>query len=212
MLILKPGDLPAVCTEAFASMPRVKLAVRLHILSLSAFARGACFGAFLTALYLYNCALLLLVRAFFYCLKGGFMTDGRYTIEVTLSGGSGRANINSPTELEIKNGIITAEIVWSSSSYDYMEIDGKEYYPVSGEENSTFLIEVPAFDRDISVLAGTLAMSEPHLIEYTLNFNSATIKEADTFPVFAVIIGGAVLIAGVISTLIVKRRKKNETD
>ena len=140
------------------------------------------------------------------------MTDGKYTIEVTLSGGSGRAYIHSPAELEIKNGVMTAEIVWSSSSYDYMEIDGREYYPVSIEENSTFMIEILALDTDIPVLAETLAMSEPHLIEYTLNFNSATIKETDTFPIYAVIIGGAVLIAGVISALIVKRRKKNETD
>ena len=45
------------------------------------------------------------------------------------------------------------------------------------------MIEVPSLDTDIPVLAEALAMSEPHLIEYTLNFNSATIKEADTFPI-----------------------------
>lgn len=140
------------------------------------------------------------------------MTDGKYTIEVTLSGGTGRAYIHSPAKLEIKNGVMTAEIVWSSSSYDYMEIDGREYYPVSSEKNSTFMIEIPELDTDIPVLAETLAMSEPHLIEYTLKFDSATIKEADTFPIFAVILGGVVLIAGVLSALIVKRRKKNETD
>lgn len=136
------------------------------------------------------------------------MKDGSYTIEVTLTGGTGRASVASPAELEIENGIMTAEIVWSSNTYDYMEIDGKEYRPVSGEENSTFLVEIPALDTDIPVLAETLAMSEPHLIEYTLNFNSATIKEADTFPIFAVVIGGAVLATGIISALIVKRRKK----
>ncbi len=136
------------------------------------------------------------------------MKDGSYNIEVTLTGGTGRASVVSPAELEIENGIMTAEIVWSSNTYDYMEIDGKEYYPVSGEENSTFIVEIPALDTDIPVLAETLAMSEPHLIEYTLNFNSATIKEADTFPIFAVVIGGAVLATGIISALIVKRRKK----
>lgn len=140
------------------------------------------------------------------------MTDGKYTIEVTLSGGTGRAYIHSPTELEIENGVMTAEIVWSSSSYDYMEIDGREYYPVSSEENSTFVIEIPTLDTDIPVLAETLAMSEPHLIEYTLNFDSATIKEADTLPIYALVISGAVLLAGVIAVLAVKRKKKNETD
>jgi len=140
------------------------------------------------------------------------MTDGKYTIEVSLTGGTGRSSVRSPAELEVENGIMTAEIVWSSNSYDYMEVDGKEYYPVSGEEYSTFLVEIPALDTDIPVLAETLAMSEPHLIEYTLKFDSATIKEADTFPIYALVISSAILLAGVIVVLAVKRKKKNETD
>ncbi len=141
------------------------------------------------------------------------MTDGSYTIEVTLTGGTGKAYINSPAELEIKNGVMTAEIVWSSSSYDYMELDGKEYYSVSGEEYSTFIVEIPALDTDIPVLAETLAMSEPHLIEYTLNFNSATVKEAGAFPIFGVIMGAViVLLAGILALFMIKRKKKNETD
>lgn len=140
------------------------------------------------------------------------MTDGKYTIEVSLTGGTGRSSVQSPAMLEIENGIMTAEIVWSSNSYDYMEVDGEEYYPVSGEEYSTFLVEIPALDTDIPVLAETLAMSEPHLIGYTLKFDSATIKEADTFPIYALVISGAILLAGVIAVLAVKRKKKNETD
>lgn len=140
------------------------------------------------------------------------MTDGKYTIEVSLTGGTGRSSVRSPAELEVENGIMTAEIVWSSNSYDYMEVEGEEYYPVSSEEYSTFLVEIPALDTDIPVLAETLAMSEPHLIEYTLKFDSATIKEADTFPIYALVISGAILLAGVIAVLAVKRKKKNETD
>lgn len=140
------------------------------------------------------------------------MTDGKYTIEVSLTGGTGRSSVQSPAMLEIENGIMTAEIVWSSNSYDYMEVEGEEYYPVSGEEYSTFLVEIPALDTDIPVLAETLAMSEPHLIEYTLKFDSATIKEADTFPIYALVISSAILLAGVIAVLAVKRKKKNETD
>lgn len=140
------------------------------------------------------------------------MTDGKYTIEVSLTGGTGRSSVRSPAELEVENGIMTAEIVWSSNSYDYMEVDGKEYYPVSDEEYSTFLVEIPALDTDIPVLAETLAMSEPHLIEYTLKFDSATLKEADTFPICALVISVAILLAGVIAVFAVKRRKKNETD
>ena len=138
--------------------------------------------------------------------------DGKYTIEVSLTGGTGRSSVRSPAELEVENGIMTAEIVWSSNSYDYMEVEGEEYYPVSGEEYSTFLVEIPALDADIPVLAETLAMSEPHLIEYTLKFDSATIKEADTFPICALVISGAIMLAGVIAVFAVKRKKKNETD
>ncbi len=140
------------------------------------------------------------------------MTDGKYTIEVSLTGGTGRSSVQSPAELEIKKDIITAKIVWSSNSYDYMEVDGEEYYPVSSEEYSTFLVEIPALDTDIPVLAETLAMSEPHLIEYTLKFDSATLKEADTLPIYALVISGAILLVGVIAVLAVKRKKKNETD
>ena len=32
------------------------------------------------------------------------LSDGEYTVEVTLEGGSGRASIQSPTELTIENG------------------------------------------------------------------------------------------------------------
>ena len=45
------------------------------------------------------------------------LADGEYTVEVTMEGGSGRASIQSPTELTIENGQAQAEIVWSSSHY-----------------------------------------------------------------------------------------------
>ena len=45
------------------------------------------------------------------------LSDGEYTVEVTLEGGSGRASIQSPTELTIENGQAQAEIVLSSSHY-----------------------------------------------------------------------------------------------
>lgn len=140
------------------------------------------------------------------------MKDGNYTIEITLTGGSGRTSIESPASLEVENGIMTAEIVWSSSNYNYMEIGGEKYYPISGEENSTFLVEIPALDTEIPISAETLAMSEPHIIEYTLEFDSATIKESSTFPISAVVICGAVLLAGVVLTFIANRKKKHEDD
>ena len=61
------------------------------------------------------------------------LADGEYTVEVTLEGGSGRASIQSPAELTIENGQAQAEIVWSSSHYDYMMVDGDKYLPVNTE-------------------------------------------------------------------------------
>lgn len=53
--------------------------------------------------------------------------EGSYTIEVTLSGGSGRASVESPVQLTVENGAATAVIVWSSSNYDYVKVDGVRY-------------------------------------------------------------------------------------
>ena len=52
--------------------------------------------------------------------------DGTYTCNVTLEGGSGRATIESPTELTVADGKMTAEITWSSPNYDYMIVDGEK--------------------------------------------------------------------------------------
>lgn len=77
------------------------------------------------------------------------ITDGDYTVELTLSGGSGKASIKSPASIHIENGEITAEIIWSSSNYDYMEIGGAEYYPVNSDGNSTFIVKIEGFDKEI---------------------------------------------------------------
>ena len=104
------------------------------------------------------------------------LADGEYTIEVTMEGGSGRASIQSPTELTIENGQAQAEIVWSSSHYDYMKIGDEKYEPVNTEGNSAFEIPVTVFDYKQKVIADTIAMSTPHEIEYTLTFDSESIK------------------------------------
>lgn len=104
------------------------------------------------------------------------LEDGTYTAEVTLEGGSGRASIESPATLTVKDGKVTASIVWSSPNYDYMIVDGKKLFPVNTEGNSVFEIPVASFDTELDVIADTVAMSKPHEIEYKITFDSSTIK------------------------------------
>ena len=102
--------------------------------------------------------------------------DGTYTCDVTLEGGSGRATVESPAALTVADGKMAATIVWSSPNYDYMIVDGEKYLPTNTEGNSAFEIPVSALDTALDVTADTVAMSTPHEIEYTLIFDSASLK------------------------------------
>ncbi len=106
------------------------------------------------------------------------LADGTYTVEVALEGGSGRASVESPAELVIEDGQATVTLIWSSSNYDYMVVDGQQYLPTTVEGGSTFEIPIAIFDRALDIAADTTAMSSPHEIEYTLYVDSTTIEEA----------------------------------
>ena len=106
------------------------------------------------------------------------LADGSYTAEVAFSGGSGKSHIESPVTLTVKDGAVTATVVWSSSKSDYMIVDGERCDVLTTEPGSTFEIPVAAFDTDLTVIGDTTAMSTPHEIEYTLNFASATLTPA----------------------------------
>ena len=106
------------------------------------------------------------------------LADGDYSVEVTLGGGSGRASVQSPCRLRVENGVCTAEIVWGSANYDYMIVDGEKLPAELRDGHSVCVIPVAAFDRALGVIADTTAMSQPHEIEYTLRFDSATVKAA----------------------------------
>jgi hypothetical protein len=106
------------------------------------------------------------------------LSDGDYAASVTLNGGSGRASVTSPAALTVRDGVCTARIAWSSPNYDYMSVNGEKYFPVNANGNSVFEIPVAAFDRPLTVFADTTAMSQPHEIEYSLTFDSATVQAA----------------------------------
>ena len=106
------------------------------------------------------------------------LADGTYTAEVAFAGGSGKAHIASPVTLTIADGKAVATVVWSSSKYDYMVVDGERCDVLTTEPGSTFEIPVAAFDKDLTVIGDTTAMSTPHEIEYTLNFSSESLTSA----------------------------------
>ncbi len=113
---------------------------------------------------------LLFIIFIFLLLTGcGGTPSGEYAASVVLSGGSGRASVESPCQVTVKDNKAVALIRWSSSHYDYMIVNGEKYLPVNTEGNSEFRIPVE-LDKDMSVQADTVAMSEPHLIDYTLHF------------------------------------------
>ena len=106
------------------------------------------------------------------------LADGTYTAEVAFSGGSGRSHVESPVTITVADGKATATLIWSSSNYDYMLVDGVRYDVLTTKPGSTFEIPIAAFDTDLPVVGDTTAMSTPHEIEYTLNFSSASLTPA----------------------------------
>ena len=100
---------------------------------------------------------------------------GEYTCQVTLSGGSGRASVSSPAVLVSDGKTLTATIEWSSPNYEYMLLEDTRYEPIQTQGNSTFEIPV-ILDEELPVSASTVAMSQPHLVEYTLYFDSTTLR------------------------------------
>lgn len=124
--------------------------------------------------------LLLMMALPVRALAQNIPSNGKYTVEVMLGGGSGRASVASPAKLDVEGGKMMATIVWSSPNYTYMEIDGVRYDSVNTKGNSTFEIPVAVLDADIAVSAETIAMSEPHVIEYVLHFDSSTLKPGNT--------------------------------
>ena len=118
-------------------------------------------------------------EGYFMDAKALGLEDGSYSAEVTLEGGSGKASVGSPAKIVIEDGKTSATIQWSSSNYDYMIVDGEKLLPLNEElgidGGSVFRIPVKSFDRPLTVLADTTAMSVPHEITYTLTFDSSTI-------------------------------------
>ncbi len=109
------------------------------------------------------------------------LKDGRYFVEVALTGGSGKAKITSPVKVSVKDGKAFVVIEWSSPNYDYMKVNHERYDAdkkiLEKGGNSTFTIPVYALDKKIPVIADTVAMSKAHEIQYWIQFDSKSAKK-----------------------------------
>jgi hypothetical protein len=141
------------------------------------------------------------------------MADGRYSVSVSISGGSGRASVSTPTLMIVKDGKVYAQLLWSSTYYDWMIVGGQRYENETTDGgNSKFTIPVTAFDQPISVIADTTAMGDPVAINYTLTFYQETIGGEELIPQEAAIrvcISAVVLIVvGFILNIFIKKKRK----
>ncbi|MCC8067857.1 MAG: hypothetical protein LIO94_12285 [Clostridiales bacterium] len=145
------------------------------------------------------------------------LADSEYAIEVSMTGGSGKASIETPTLLTVEDGQCYARITWSSSNYDYMLVDEEKFLNQSEEgANSSFVIPVSALDTDITVIADTLAMGTPHEIEYVMHFYSDTLDSKSSLPQEAakrVLAMAAVIIVGggILNYWVKKRAQRDYT-
>ncbi|MDD6881369.1 MAG: hypothetical protein PUE18_07335 [Firmicutes bacterium] len=92
--------------------------------------------------------------------------DGTYTPSFGFEGGSGRATI-ACNKVVVKNGKATATIVFSSPNFTWVKTGGKTYYNENKGGNSTFTIPV-TLNGKTAISAETTAMSQPHVVDYTL--------------------------------------------
>lgn len=103
------------------------------------------------------------------------LEDGEYSINVKFEGGSGKAEIDSTAVLLVTEGHAYARVQWDSPNYDYMIVGGEKYFPVNEEGNATFEIPVTVFNKPMTVIGDTTAMSMPHEIEYQLTFDESSV-------------------------------------
>ncbi len=138
------------------------------------------------------------------------LKDGVYKVPFEFKGGTGRAGVENPARVTVKDGYAVAELIWSSKNYDYMRISGNTFKPLEKKETSVFEIPVYDFERANPVVADTVAMSQSHEINYWLKFDfDSAFKISGFNPWLAVglfVAGFALVFAGVVC-IVVKRRK-----
>lgn len=127
--------------------------------------------------------------------EGSTIPDGEYVPDgFWFSGGSGRVKISCP-KVAVADGAVTATLVFSSPNYTQLAVDGVVYSAARDGDASVF--EVPArVNEDMTVVGTTVAMSEPHDIEYTVHIAIGEGMEEPEAPVEEAEQAAAVSLAG----------------
>ena len=107
------------------------------------------------------------------------LREGNYSFEGELAGGSGRAHFDGPLLLTVEEDGCFLTFTMSSPFYDYVLVNGERFEPLERDGNSTFRVPLVMLNEDFLFTADTTAMSEPHLIDYTLHFDGATLTPAN---------------------------------
>ena len=141
------------------------------------------------------------------------LPDGEYSIEVNMTGGSGRASVSSPTLLVVRQGKAYARLLWSSAYYDYMILDDAWFYNLTTDGgNSAFEIPITRMDDPISVVADTTAMGDALEIDYTLTFYSDSVGNKGQIPQEAakkvLLLAGVIIGAGGVLNYFVKKKRE----
>ncbi len=139
--------------------------------------------------------------------------DGEYSIEASITGGSGKSGILSPTLLIVREGRAYARIQWSSPNYDYMIVGNEKYLNMAEEgRNSLFEIPITLMDKEMPVIADTTAMGTPHEVAYSLLFYSDSIGSRGQMPQEAakrvVIMALIIIVGGGILNHILKKKSR----
>ncbi len=138
------------------------------------------------------------------------LSDGTYTINAELHGGTGRVSIHSPVSMTITAGKFTFTIVWTSGYYDFMKIGEEIFYPIH-QDSETTTFEIPAGSLEtLHFTAQTSKMSRPHEIEYSIEFDILSIAQensGDTYYISLWIAAAAAVIIWAALQLLTKRKK-----
>lgn len=109
------------------------------------------------------------------------MADGTYKADdFTFSGGTGKTNITCEA-VTVKGGQTYATIKFSSDKFTKLVVNGTEYQPTSNEGGSYFEIPV-TLNADMTITGTTVAMTEPHDIDYTIHITKSETDTPDATP------------------------------